>query len=808
MSKSIETKKLSRRSFVKGASLTALAAAAGSGASLSLFGCASTDTAEKGAAPAGEKIVWSICGSQWGCGLQKCPIKHHVVDGTIAYVEGDNIGDSSFGGDVQARACLRGRSTRRWINSPDRLKYPMKRVGKRGDGEFERISWDEAMEILIEKYRYTLETYGNEAIYSNFTSEGPGNWRPFERFNNLTGGRLDYYGTDSYAQLDAGMTYLYGPWTSAGSPFAEARANADLIVMFGSNPAETRMGGGSAVYDFALARAAGIKIVIIDCRLSETASAHPEEWIPIRSGTDAALASAISYVLITEGLADEDFLHTYCIGYDESTMPEGAPANSSYKDYILGTGYDMTAKTPEWAAPITLIPAEKIYELAREIGNAKAAFITQGWGPQRHSNGENACRAIAMVAIMSGNVGRPGTCGGLYEALTGGLMTHMPGGVNPVTTKISIISRIDAIDHGDQMTALRDGVRGKDKLDVGIKFMMNFGTNALVNQQMDINHTHDVLVDESKCEFICCVDVVMTPDCRYADLLLPDAMRQEGVYITEIGGAGLLEGVLFGQPVQEPQFECRDWYEVCRDLAEAFGVRDAYTEGHETWEDWQHALYEEARARRSDLPTLEEGIAMGFWKAEAAPFVWASGFVDDPVANPLGTPSGKIEIYSESLAEIAATWELDDPRDIISPIPIYNPGVESYEDTTEEYPLTLSGWHPKARYNSSHAANDLVAQQVRQQLWINPVDAEPRGIKNGDMVRLYNMRGEMHIEARVTPRIVPGNVGMPEGAWFVADMNGDRIDKGGNMNILTSSHFSPLAKGNSANSSIVQVEKL
>lgn len=805
-----EPNRLSRRTFVKGTSLAALATAAGT-ASGSLFGCSSYDLAETGdaaAEPVEEKIVWNVCGSQYGCGLQKCPIKHHVVDGAISYVEGDSSGDSSFGGDVQARSCLRGRSTRRWINSPDRLKYPMKRVGKRGEGEFERISWDEAIDILIERYRYTLETYGNEAIYSNFTSEGVGNMRPFERFNNLTGGRLDYYGTDSYAQLDAGMTYLYGPWISSGSPFSEATANADLIVLFGSNPAETRMGGGSAVYDLALSRAAGVKIINIDCRLNETSSAHPEEWIPIRSGTDGALASAINYVLITEGLADEDFLNTYCIGYDESTMPESAPPASSYKDYILGTGYDMVAKTPEWAAPITQIPVDRIYELAREIGNARAAFISQGWGPQRHSNGENASRAIAMVAIVSGNVGRPGTSSGLHEALTYGLMGSFPGGANPVTTKISIISRIDAIDHGEKMTALHDGVRGKDKLDVGIKFMMNFGTNSLLNQQMDVNYTHDVLSDESKCEFICCVDVVMTPDCKYADLLLPDAMRQEGVYITEAGGAGSFEGVIFGQPVQEPQFECRDWYEVCKELAEAFGVRDAYTEGHETWEDWQHALYEEARANRPDLPTLEEGLKMGFWKTELQPSAWFSEFVDDPVANPLGTPSGKIEIYSESLAEIANTWELDDPRDVISPIPIYNPGVESYEDTTDEYPLTLSGWHPKARYNSSHAANDLVAQQVRQQLWINPIDADSRGIKNGDMVRLYNMRGEMHIEARVTPRIIPGNVGMPEGAWLVADMSGDRIDTGGNMNILTSSHLSPLAKGNSANSSIVQVEKL
>jgi DmsA/YnfE family anaerobic dimethyl sulfoxide reductase A subunit len=808
MSKKTKGQQLSRRTFVKGSALAALATAAGTGALSSLYGCSTPAPDDTGGgvetSVVADKIAWSTCAGE-GCGFNLCPLQFHTENGIITYVEGDTLGSPAFG-DLQARACLRGRSIRRWINSPDRLQYPMKRVGKRGDAEFERISWDEAIALLVEKYRYTIDTYGNEAIFSNYGSGNNG--RPFERFNNLTGGRLEHYGSDTCGQTEMTLPFIYGPGVLWGSPITTAIADADLIVLFGNSPSDTRMGGGSGTYDIAMARAAGVKIVNIDYRLNETASGFPDEWLPIRLGTDGALASAINHVLINEGFADEAFLNEYCVGYDEKTMPASAQPNSSYKDYILGTGYDMIAKTPEWAAPITQIPAEKIYKLAREIGNAKAAYITQGFGPQRHSNGENALRAIAMISVISGNVGLPGTTAGLKEPVATGPMMGFPGGKNPIETTISVVNRIDAIEFGEKMTALRNGVKGKEKLDTGIKFLINIATNTLVNQHNNINHTHDVLVDESLCEFIVVVDVVLCNSARYADLLLPDLMTQERPMIQNLKCAGASEAIVFSQPIQEPQFECRDWYDVVVELADAFGVKEEFTDGGKTWEDWNYSLYEQAREARPDLPTLEEGYEMGLWKQKIPPNVALEAFRKDPKANPLATPSGKIEIYSEDIAQIAATWELDDSRDIISPIGIYNPGVESFEDATEEYPLLLSGWHPKSRYHSSFAVVENLEQAVRHQAWINTIDAKVRGIANGDMIRVFNERGEVHIEARVTPRIVPGTVGIPEGSWHNADMDGDRIDKGGNVNVLTSSHWSPLAKHNPSHNSIIQVEKI
>ena len=804
MKNGTEEHQLSRRTFLKGSALTALAATAGAGGALSLFGCSQAVPVPESKQEIQEKIIWSMCGRKGGCGAVMCPIQIHNKNGTIAYIEPDNTG-SDVGGEQHVRACLKGRSWRWLINSPDRLRYPMKRVGKRGEGKFECISWEEAENLFYEKLKDTMDKYGNEAIFR--TDSGPSNSGPCARLFNLLGGHLDAYGSDSCGQIIEGSMYLLGGMDS--SKLLEAM-NADLLVMFGNSPGNSTMGGAAATYDLMRVRESGTRIVNIDYRLNDSSAGHPDEWLPIRNGTDAALASAINYVLIKEGFADEEFLHQYCIGYDQQTMPEGAPANSSYKDYILGTGYDKIPKTPEWAAPITLIPAEKIYELAREIGNAKAAYITQGWGPQRHSNGENACRAIMMVAIISGHIGLPGTNAGGRDLKYSGTVPEfgqgIPAGVNPVKAQISCISRIEVIDHGEKMTALRDGVRGVDKLSTRVKFFVSHDTN-LFNQSCDFNHTHNILVDESKCEFITVIDVVLTPTGKYADLLLPDVTSQERVLIKSLLTGGAIEGVVFGQVTQEPQFECRDDYEFYAAVAEKFGVKDNYTEGR-TWAEWQYFIYDQAKQKRADLPTLEEGLKMGLWKKEFQYPPALSGFRSDPEKNPLKTPSGKIEIYSPRLQKISETWQLDNPKDIISPIPIYNPGSESYEDTNDKYPLVLSGWHPRQRIHSTFGGVELLQKALIQEVWINPLDAGPRGIQNGNMVKVCTMRGEVHIQALVTPRIMPGIIGIPQGAWNRADMFGDKVDTGGNINTLTGRHWSPLAKHNPCHNSIAQVEKL
>ena len=810
MVKEIEGHPVSRRNFVKGTFAGAVVGAGALGGA-SMFGCA--PKSEEAAAPeaAEETIAWSQCNVNCG---GNCVFQWHVKDGKIQYMESDNTGDI----DLQARACLRGRSMRRWLNSPDRLLYPMKRVGKRGEGKFEQISWDEAIQTIADKLKYTIDTYGNDAIYVNYATgmySATGN--PSSRLLNLLGGYLKRSYDYSTNMISAALPFMYGEECSPcddvyASSMTEAEANSDLVVMFGNSPAETRMGGANIVWDFARVREAvqgrGGKIVNIDYRMNESASGHPEEWLPIRPGTDAALASAIAHEFIANEQVDLDFLHTYCVGYDEESMPESAKGqNKSYKDYIMGTGYDMVEKTPEWAAPITQIPAETIRALAADLAAAEAPFVVQGWGPQRHTNGEDTCRAICMIPVLLGKIGLPGTNTGQREAepsvsLVGGL----PSGKNPVKACIPCYEWLNAVDHGKEMTATNAGVTGVDQLSNDIKFLWNYAGNCITNQHGDINKVHEVLSDESKCEFILVWDTVMTDSAKYADILLPDAMRSEQLNMKTNGYTEWYTGVCVGGPAQEAPGECRTSYDVMADIADKFGVKDQFTEG-KTQEQWIQEIYEAGAAEDSEMPSWDEIKAQGLYKRALPTAIGMKDFRDDPVANPLATPSGKIEIYSEQLAEIAGTWELEE-GDAINPIPMFVAGFQGYGSTTDEYPLYCSGFHHKSRTHSSFGFIPELEAVARQQLWINPADAESRGIASGDICSVKSPAGEIRIEAKVTSRIVPGTVGIPQGAWHKADMSGDKVDEGACVNTLTTYRPSPLGKGNgNAHTMIVQVAK-
>lgn len=648
---------ISRRSLMKTSALGSLALAS------SAFTLPFSQMVRAAEAPVEEKAVWSSC--TVNCG-SRCLLRLHVKDDTVYWVESDTTGDDVYG-NHQVRACLRGRSIRRRMNHPDRLKYPMKRVGKRGEGKFERISWDEALDTISDNLRRILKDYGNEAVHVLYgTGVDGGNITnsnvPY-RLMNSCGGFLSRYGSYSTAQISAAMSYMFGA-NDGNSP--DDIANTKLVVMFGNNPAETRMSGGGVTYYVEQARErSNARMIVIDPRYNDTAAGREDEWLPIRPGTDGALACAIAWVLITENMVDQPFLDKYCVGYDEKTLPANAPRNAHYKAYILGEGPDGIAKTPEWAAKITSIPAEKIIQLAREIGSAKPAYICQGWGPQRHSNGEQTSRAIAMLSVLTGNVGINGGNSGVREGSWDLGVEWFPMLENPVKTQISVFTWTDAIDHGTE-------------------------------------------------------------------------------------------------------------------------------------------------ERNPEMPDYEEMKTTGIFKKKCPEehYVAFRAFREDPQANPLKTPSGKIEIYSERLAKIADTWELK-KDEIIHPLPAYTPGFDGWDDPLRKtYPLQLTGFHYKARTHSSYGNIDVLQQACPQEVWINPIDAQARGIRHGDTVRVFNNNGEMLIAAKVTPRILPGVTAIGQGAWLKADMFGDRVDHGGSINILTSHRPSPLAKGNPSHSNLVQIEKV
>jgi anaerobic dimethyl sulfoxide reductase subunit A len=708
------------------------------------------------------------------------------------------------------RACLRGRGLRKWVYSPERVLYPMKRVGRRGEGKFERVSWNTAFDMIASKLKHVIDQYGNEAVYRHYGTGNLGgvvsHHRQIERLMNILGGRLEYYNTYSDAQIYQGMEYQYGK-VETGSHISDI-ANSNLVVLFGNNPAETRMSGGGTIYNLVLAKKQrNVKIIVIDPLQTDTATSFADEWIPIRPGTDAALSAGLAHVLISNNMVDESFLKRYCQGYDNNTLPSGIPQGNSYKDYILGSGPDGVAKTPEWASGITGIPIDRIEQLAFEIGSAKPVFISQGWGPQRQANGEQTARAISMLAVLTGNVGIRGGNSGDRESSYGIEWPVMPIGENPVKISIPCFLWTRAIENPDRFTELNSGLRGKKCLDVPIKFLWCFACNALINQHSDIKRTHDILKNEKQCEMIVVIENVMTSSARYADLLLPGTSSFEEMDLSYQGYAVEMGVLILREQAVKPMGECRTLFDICKGIACKMGVEQESTQG-KNHDDWVEYIYHKCRKIKPELPESFAGArktGVYKWPREGKPKVGLKNFRENPEKFPLNTPSGKIEIFSKRLWEMAQTWEL--PKgDCIKALPEYLPTWRTPSQKEDSpYPLQLIGHHFKQRTHSSYGNNEWLKEVSPQMLWINPLDAESRGIEHGDSVKVFNDIGATIVKAKVTLRIMSGVLSLPQGAWFKAGR--DNIDQNGCINILTSQRPSPIAKGNPQHTNLVQVVK-
>lgn len=807
---------LKRRTFLQW-SAAAGATTALVGAGTQFLGMPSARAEGETPDPKDDKFVMSACNVNCG---SRCPVLLQVRDGQIIRVLPEQTGDNEIGSQ-QIRACVRGRSIRHRIYNPDRLKTPLKRKPgtKRGDGEWEEISWDQALDEIADKMKHILDAYGNEAIYIAYSTGAIGgtvaqgyspNGTAFTRLMSLLGGYLNFYADYSTAQITSSYPFHYGEWVSSNS-FDDVK-NSKLQVMFGNNPLETRMsGGGETFVTQKIKQDYGVKTIIIDPRFSETAVGLGDEWVALRPGTDAALIAGMIHVMLEENLHDQEFLDKYTVGFDEHTLPKEAAKNSSYRSYIEGKGPDGIEKTPEWAARITGVSAQKIRQLAREIATAKPCAITQGWGPQRHANGENQARAIFMLAAVIGQIGIPGGGTGAREASASLPMTYPFNTeyTNPIETSIPVFGWTDAVERGEEMTAIHDGVKGKDKLDVPIKMLWCHGGNSLTNQHGDLNRTTKLLRDDSKAELIVVNDIQMTTSARYADYVLPDASTAEQDDYIMQGSAGNLEYGIFASQAVTPLYNCRPIYEVVSDLAERFGIRDKFT-GGKTQQEWIKETLDQSRKDIPELPSYEDFKEKGIFKRTGESVIPLKEFREDPEANPLETPSGKIEIYSQQLHDLNEKWEFDEslPGNRITALPEYVATWEGAEEAAKnsDYPLQCIGHHTKGRTHSSYGNVDWLRDDAHPQvLWINVLDAKDRGIENDDLVYAFNDRGRIRSIARVTPRIAPGVISVPQGSWF--DPNKQGVDEGASVNTLTSWNPSPLGKGNAQHTVLVQVEK-
>lgn len=723
----------------------------------------------------------------------KCSIRATEQDGCIIDLEtGCDIGEPSL------RACIRGRGYRKTYMTGERLRYPMKRIGERGEGRFQRISWEEAADLIASEWVRIRGKYGPGARYVNYGTGVSALVRPdrlVQRLLNLDGGYLDRYGSYSSACAGYVTPYIYGDIYSGNS--TEDLLNTKLLILWAHNPTETIF-SPQLSYTIALAKERGAKVIVIDPRNSDSAIAFADEWIPIAPSSDGALANAMAYVIWSEGLQDQAFMDRCCVGFDEQHMPEGAPKEQNFKNYLFG-GLDGIEKTPEWAEGITGIPADTIRHLARQYATTKPACILPGLGCQRVGNGEQAVRAIAALTCMTGNVGIPG--GG---AAAMGMVREEAGPSFPIGDRaypgiISCFLWMQAIEEGHTMTREKDHIKGVEKLDDDIKLFFNLASNTLINQHSDINHTIEVLKDESKVEFLVCSDVFMTPSAKFADILLPAPSFLEEDNISSPWRAG--HYLLHNNQVIQPLFGCRTEYDWLGDVAKRLGLWEKWSCGRERHTQWLEHLYNKLRKKERELPPYAEFKERGGYTYQNTTcYVAYADQCRDPENHPFATPSGKIEIYSQQLADFG------DPVEIPA-LPVYVPCPEGPEDSLrEKYPLQLIGWHTKRRCHSIHDNNPLMEEADPQRMWMHPEDAAARGLTTDSIAVVYNDRGRLHIPVLVTNRIMRGTVAIAQGAWYAP--NKDGIDQRGSINVLTSPRPTPLARGNPQHTNLVEVECL
>ncbi|BCG36018.1 dimethyl sulfoxide reductase subunit A [Escherichia coli] len=732
--------------------------------------------------------------STFECG-GKCDIRAHMRDGVVTQIT--TLPDNELDPQMPImRACVRGRGYRKFVYHPDRLKYPMKRVGKRGEGKFERISWDEATTLIADNLKRITQQYGPASRYvhvgtavSGGTFSGDAMAR---RLLNLTGGYLEYYHSVSLGNTAAATPYTYGVAASGNS--MDTLLDTKLVILWGHNPTETIFGHTN--YFFQKMKQNGTRFIVVDPRYSDTVSSLADQWIPLLPTTDNALMDAMMYVIISENLHDKTFIDTYTLGFDENSMPEGVPANESLVAYLFGAK-DGIHKTPEWAEKITHVPAQSIRQLARDYATIKPAALIQGWGPQRHICGERTARGSTLLASITGNVGIKGGWAAGYGGSSNRKFCVGPDmPENPVQAKISIMNWMQAADDASKVTP-QDGLKGVDKLDSNIRLLFSLAGNYLANQNPDVHQAAKLLEDESKIEFIVLSDLFMTPSAKYADVLLPETSFMERWNIGETWGTASY--LILSEKLIEPDFERRTDYDWLRDVAKKLGVEAEFSQGRDE-KQWIEHIWEQTRLAMPDenlldFATLQKTRRHLF---KSAPHIAFEANIRDPQNNPFPTPSGKIEIFSKRL------FDMQDPE--IPALSHYVPAFEGPEDKlTAKYPLQLITWKGKNRANSTQYANPWLQEVQTQKLWLNPQDAKQRGIVEGDSVKIYNDRGVSIIPVEITPRIIPGVVAMQAGAWWQPDAQG--IDRGGCANVLSSTRITALAKGNSHQTMLVEVEK-
>ena len=714
------------------------------------------ETPRPEAAP-GEAIVTSTCAHNCG---GRCVVNAHVRDGRIVRISTD---PRRWTPELPPlHACVRGFGAAERVNHPDRLLHPLRRVGARSEGRFERISWDEALDEVARQTRRVRDTYGPAAILdcSRTGSSSILHSRVVvQRLLHMFGGCTELWSNLSAEAEVFALRHTFGAAADYKKSGREPvdYVNSRLILMWGWSPGDGHFGTGTLQY-LKWAKQHGVRILCVDPRVTTTSRQLADEHVTIRPSTDAAMLIAMAQAIVSEGLHDQAFLDRLVLGFDEAHLPPEAPAGSSYRSYLFGLT-DGVAKTPEWAEPITGVPAATIRRLAREFATSKPAALHCGYAPGRTLYGEQFHRAAYALAAITGNVGISGGNSGCSGGAKGqSFFKKLPAGPNPANARVASPLLADLLDRG------RSGGYPAD-----VK-MIYSACGDLINQCPNVGKTVAAL---ERLEFMVVHDHFITPTARYADIVLPATTFWERNDV-HVPWSGSGHYAIFMKQAILPMGECRNDFDACADLAHRLGLDGYDPRGSDT--EWLRELL--AGSEVNDFDRFREA---GLARLPAPPDAVAfAEEVRDPERHPFSTPSGKIEIYSTTIARDPDPYGLGP----IPPLPTWiAPGADP------RFPLALVTPKSRARTHSTHDNQEILSRADSRDVWMNPNDAAARGITDGQLVRVFNDRGATVLPVRVTDRIAAGVVSIKEGAWFTPDGSG--VDTRGCANVLTADRASP-----------------
>jgi anaerobic dimethyl sulfoxide reductase subunit A len=705
------------------------------------------------------EVFYNTCPAA-GC-HQLCALSVHVEEGRIRKVE-----SADYPGDPEARSvCLKGLAAPRLVYHPDRLKYPLKRVGERGEGKWQKISWDEALDTIAAKLLEVKEKYGSRSVKIMAASSSHvgilmGRLMA-ARFANAWGAGGVFEAKSHWlADMRVPAASLLTLGDSGQTHRPPDVVHSKMIIVWGGNPAETHFPNMRFILD---AKDKGAKLVVIGPLFDATA-AKADRWIAIRPATDAALAMAMIHVIIEEGLYDREYVmrHTVApflvgekdgrflkedgknLAWDESVQGtrlfDTAASPTLHGNFITSGGACKTAfqlltekaasYTPERAEEITGVPAGEIRMLAREYAAAKPATIRMYYGVSRTLNSTLACRAMITLAALTGNIGVAG----------GG--APVPQVFSPIVLNERAVAEPPGTPGVQLLPGTPSSIRGWAAIREGKPYPIKVFFNAYRNDLQCDGHLEGYREIFSRMELVVVSDIFMTRTAQYADIVLPDATIYERDDIVVNGDyIQLLEKAI------EPLHETRTALDVWSELAERVGLgayfrhtpqgymRMLLASGHPSVDGITFERLEEEKIVRGNLPSPPE-----------IPFARGN----------FPTSSGRIEFYNESLMEFGEE------------LPFHRETLESPRRSplAARYPLIFLSAKVRATMHSIMANVDWM-QEISEEpmLHINPADAQKRAVEDGDWVVVFNDRGRAKLKARLSEVVPPGMVNVPHGWW-------------------------------------------